>query len=221
MTGLLVQMDSNDADLGTCFSIIFLGRTGVGAVFTAVFVAILQNEIPKKLQEYVVPAALDAGLPNSSLTALFTALTAGTTSALEAVPGINSDILMSVSAATAEAYAAAYSYVYYAGVAVGLVGLIGEFSPIGLIRISNYNFTQLAVASRTTIHISPTTSPDKSTMVVKEMLALWYMTNPDRIPPELRKQRPRKKKTARDQQLKNIRAVSKGRNDSNLSCYTH
>ena len=128
MSGLLVQMDSIDADLGTCFSIIFLGRTGVGAIFTAVFVAILQNEIPKELQQHVVPAALGAGLPEKSLTALFTALGAGTPDALEAVPGINNAILAAVGAATADAYAAAYAYVYYAGVAVGLVGLIGECS---------------------------------------------------------------------------------------------
>lgn len=119
-------MDSDDADLGTCFSIIFLGRTGVGAIFTAVFVAILDNETPKKLQQYVVPAVVDAGLPESSLTSLFTAITAGTTAALEAVPGTNSTILVAVGNSTADAYAASYAYVYYAGIAVGLVGLIGK-----------------------------------------------------------------------------------------------
>lgn len=126
MTGLLVQLDSDDADLGTCFSIIFLGRTGVGCVFTAVFVAILQNEAPTKLQEFVIPAALNAGLPEASLTDLFTALGAGTVAALEGVPGMNPEILAAVGAATANAYAAAYSYVYYAAVAVGIVGLIGK-----------------------------------------------------------------------------------------------
>ncbi|OQV06491.1 hypothetical protein CLAIMM_11048 [Cladophialophora immunda] len=135
MTGLLVQLDSNDADLGTCFSIIFLGRTGVGCIFTAVFVAILSNEAPKKLQEYVVPAALNAGLPKSSLTDLFTALGVGTTAALEAVPGMTNEILAAVGSATATAYAAAYSYVYYAAVAIGVIGLfacviIKDYDPL-------------------------------------------------------------------------------------------
>lgn len=129
MTGLLVQLDSNDADLGTCFSIIFLGRTGVGAIFTAVFVAILQNEAPKKLQEYVVPAALNAGLPQASIEALFTAIASGKSSALEQVPGMNPEILAVVGAAVSNGYAAAYAYVYYAGVAIGIVGLIGKFCP--------------------------------------------------------------------------------------------
>lgn len=126
MTGLLVQLDSNDADLGTCFSIIFSGRTAVGAIFTAVFVAILQNEAPKQLQEYVVPAALQNGLPQSSLDSLFTALATGQSAALAEVPGINDDILSAVAQAASDAYAKAYSYVYYAAVAIGIVGLIGE-----------------------------------------------------------------------------------------------
>ena len=43
------------------------------------------------------------------------------------VPGINTNIAAAVAAATADGYAAAYAYVYYAAVAVGLVGLIGKF----------------------------------------------------------------------------------------------
>lgn len=124
-SGLLVQLDSNDADLGTCFSIIFLGRTAVGAIFTAIFVAILSNKAPTELVKHVTPAALDAGLPKSSLPALFKAIAAGTADALAAVPGINATIEGAVALATADGYAAAYAYVYYAAIAVGLVGLIG------------------------------------------------------------------------------------------------
>ncbi|KAI5357134.1 putative major facilitator transporter Str1/Tri12, major facilitator superfamily [Septoria linicola] len=65
-SGLLVQLDSNDADLGTCFSIIFLARTAVGAIFTAIFVAILSNTAPTELAKTVPPAAIGAGLPETS-----------------------------------------------------------------------------------------------------------------------------------------------------------
>jgi hypothetical protein len=125
-TGILVQLDSNDADLGTVFSIIFLGRTAVGAIFTAVFVAILTNKVPTELAKYVPAAAEQAGLPASSITQLFTAITAGTPDALAAVPGITPEIQVAVGGALAQAYAAAYAYVYYAAIAVGLVGVIGE-----------------------------------------------------------------------------------------------
>ena len=123
-SGLLVQLDSNDADLGTCFSIIFLARTAVGAIFTAIFVAILSNTAPTELAKTVPPAAEAAGLPASSIPALFQALTAGTSEALMAVPGMTAEIAGAVAAATADGYAKAYSYVYYAAIAVGIVGLI-------------------------------------------------------------------------------------------------
>lgn len=108
-------------------AIIFLGRSAIGTVFTAVFVAILNNKVPVELVKYVSPAAQNAGLPASSISDLFTALSAGTADALEAVPGMTTEIATAVGAAVPEAYAAAYAYVYYAAIAVGLVGLIGEF----------------------------------------------------------------------------------------------
>jgi hypothetical protein len=108
-------------------AIIFLGRSAIGTIFTAVFVAILTNTIPAKFVQYIPPAAVKAGLPASSITDLFAAITAGTPDALAAVPGMTPAIGASVSAALANAYAAAYAYVYYAAVAVGIVGVIGTF----------------------------------------------------------------------------------------------
>jgi hypothetical protein len=147
--GLLVQLDSNDADLGVVFgkslhlntdspslfkpnakhlhpAIIFLGRSAIGTIFTAVFVAILTNKVPTELARHVPAAAEKAGLPASSITDLFAAITAGTADALAAVPGMTPKIEAAVAAALANGYAAAYAYVYYAAIAVGLVGVIGE-----------------------------------------------------------------------------------------------
>lgn len=108
-------------------AIIFLFRTAVGSIFTAVFVAILTNKVPEKLATIVPPAVINAGLPASSIPDLFAAITVGTPAALAAVPGINPQIEAVLGAALSNAYAAAYKYVYYAAVAVGLVGLIACF----------------------------------------------------------------------------------------------
>lgn len=124
--GLLVQLDSDDADLGTVFSIIFLGKAAIGSIFTAVFVAILQNKLPVELNSRVTPAALSAGLPKSSIEALLTAIASGEPSAIAQVPGISPAIEQAALAVVPTAYAAAYAYVYYAAVAVGLVGVIGK-----------------------------------------------------------------------------------------------
>jgi hypothetical protein len=99
-------------------------RTAVGSIMTSVFVAILGNKTPEKIAAMVPPAAIAAGLPESSLTALFAAIAAGTSSAYADVPGLTPAIQAVVAQALSDAYAAAYAYVYYAAVAVGGVGLI-------------------------------------------------------------------------------------------------
>jgi hypothetical protein len=137
----LVQLDANDADLGTVFgdyskallvdslannfaAIIFLMRTAVGSIFTSVFLAILTSKVPVEIAARVPQAAVEAGLPQSSLTQLFAAITAGTPAAMAAVPGISPAIMTAVANSLANSYAAAYAYVYYAAVAVGGVGII-------------------------------------------------------------------------------------------------
>ncbi|KIW30533.1 uncharacterized protein PV07_06272 [Cladophialophora immunda] len=115
---LLVQMDSNDADLGTVFSIVFLIKSASGSIFTSVFIAILNNKLPAELKKYVIPAALQAGLPQSSLTALAGAVTSGNSTLLTHVPGMDTAIEAAVGSGLATAYAAAYAYVYYAAVAL-------------------------------------------------------------------------------------------------------
>jgi hypothetical protein len=88
--------------------------------------AILNNKLPAELKKYAIPAALQAGLPQSSLTALTGAITSGNSTLLAQVPGMDTAIEAAVGSGLATAYAAAYAYVYYAAVAVGGVGLIGE-----------------------------------------------------------------------------------------------
>jgi hypothetical protein len=99
-------------------------RSAVGAIMAAVFVAILSNKAPVKILAYVPPAAIDAGLPESSLAELFAAISAGTPSALAKVSGMTPQIEAAVGSSLSNAYAAAYAYVYYAAVAVACVGLV-------------------------------------------------------------------------------------------------
>ncbi len=108
----------------TVTAIIFCFRTAFGSVMAAVFLAILSSKVPKEIAAYVPAAALKAGLPQSSLKDLFTAIAAGTPKALAAVPGITPEIELAVAESLSNAYAAAYAYVYYAAIAVGGVGLI-------------------------------------------------------------------------------------------------
>lgn len=99
-------------------------RSAIGAIGAAVFVAILSNKAPAKIAEMVPPAAINAGLPEASLTDLFTAIGIGSSAALAGVPGMTPEIETAVVSSLSNAYAAAYAYVYYAAVAFGGVGLI-------------------------------------------------------------------------------------------------
>lgn len=65
-----------------------------------------------------------AGLPNTSITDLMTAITAGTQEALSAVPGMNDKILAVANDTVSDSYSTSYAYVYYFCVALGCLSII-------------------------------------------------------------------------------------------------
>lgn len=101
-------------------------RTILGSVFTGVFVAILSNKLPGEYRKHLLPAVTQAGLPSSSDALLEEALAVGTQTALEAVPGMNSTILTVTNEAAAASYSAAYTYMYYAAIALALVAFLAS-----------------------------------------------------------------------------------------------
>ena len=108
-------------DIGAALGALGSIRSGGAAVALAIYVTILNNKLVKLIPEYVAPAAINAGLPQSSLTDLFTALTAGN---LTTVPGITTQIELAVGAANAEAAADSFQFVWYAVVAFAIVAVI-------------------------------------------------------------------------------------------------
>ncbi|KIX97078.1 uncharacterized protein Z520_07192 [Fonsecaea multimorphosa CBS 102226] len=125
---LLIQLESNDVDLGTVYAIIYSSRAIVGSIMTAVYLAILSSKITSEILKYVPDAAVKAGLPDSSVAQLLVAIAAGgTPDTLSKVPGVTASVNEAVGAALVVAYTAAYSYVYYAAIAFGGVGLIACF----------------------------------------------------------------------------------------------
>jgi hypothetical protein len=65
-----------------------------------------------------------AGLPSTSVPALFAAITNGTTAALNSVPGINSDILTAMSTAIQDANSSSFKIVYLSTLGFGGVSII-------------------------------------------------------------------------------------------------
>ncbi|KAJ4361112.1 uncharacterized protein N0V89_001681 [Didymosphaeria variabile] len=99
-------------------------RTILGSIFTAIFVAILNNKLPGEFQKHLVPQVIEAGLPESSVSSLLQAVAAGASEAIAAVPGVNSELLAVVNAGAADSFAGAYAYVYYTALALALAAAI-------------------------------------------------------------------------------------------------
>ena len=93
------------------------------AIYVAIFTARLTNDLPAA----VVPSVEAAGLPSSSVPALFVAVTNGTAAALNDVPGINKVILAALGDAIKNAYSSSFKVVYLSSLAFGGVSIIAAF----------------------------------------------------------------------------------------------
>ena len=82
-----------------------------GAIAQSLYVTILLNKATSYTVKYVPPAAIEAGLPPKSITALFGALATGD---FTAVPGITPKIIAAVGGASQHAYASAFRMVFLA-----------------------------------------------------------------------------------------------------------
>ncbi|KAF2440088.1 fungal trichothecene efflux pump [Karstenula rhodostoma CBS 690.94] len=109
------------ADIGLVTGVMGAIRTAVSAIATSMYSSILTTESSKYIPQYVAPAALEAGLPESSLAALFAAISAGDYST---VPGITPEIISVTSAAVKHAYSLAFRTVYLCTLPFGVLLLI-------------------------------------------------------------------------------------------------
>lgn len=106
-------------------------------------------------------AALDAGLPKSSLANLLEAITAGTQTAMEAVPGITDKIILAATDATKTAYSQAFSTVFLASIAFGGLAIIASLVSVSMDEeLNNVVATKLSGAGTTSNEaLNPTEKP--------------------------------------------------------------
>lgn len=92
-------------DIGVALGALGTIRSAGASVATAIYTTILTNKLTKFMNPSVTAAALAAGLPSDSITALLQAISSGD---LDSVPGINPQISAAVGAASALAAANAF-----------------------------------------------------------------------------------------------------------------
>ena len=132
-----------------------------GAIMTAVFLAIHNSKVPGKIASMVPPAAVAAGLPESSLEELATAI--GADAALSTVTGMTDSIESAVKVALSDAYAASYAYVYYSVIAIGAVAIISSFVMKDYDSLLNYHVAkQIYHGKRELLATDEKTSPSDS-----------------------------------------------------------
>jgi hypothetical protein len=106
-------------DIGLTTGVLGSCRALGGVIAQALYVSILTTKVSLYLPQYVTPAVLDAGLPESSLPDLFAGL--GGTGNLTAVPGATANILAIAGAETTRAYFSAFHIVFYATIPFGVI----------------------------------------------------------------------------------------------------
>lgn len=108
-------------DIGLATGALGSIRAMGGAIAQALYVSILTTKVSEYLPVNVSPAALKAGLPESSLPALFAGITAGDFSK---VPGITPNIIAIVGAEVQKSYVSAFKVVFYATIPFGVLLII-------------------------------------------------------------------------------------------------
>lgn len=108
-------------DIGLVAGVLGAIRTAAGALATSMYSSILSTELTKYLPRYVAPAAVEAGLPRSSVPALLGGVSTGN---FTTVPGINNAVIEAVAAPIKHAYSLAFRTVFLCTVPFSVVLLI-------------------------------------------------------------------------------------------------
>jgi hypothetical protein len=109
------------ADMGLVTGVLGAIRTAISAVATSMYSSILATEAAKYIPQYVTPAVVEAGLPESSLADLFSGITLGD---FEGVEGMTPQIMAVVGEQVKHAYSLAYRTVYLCTLPFGVLLLI-------------------------------------------------------------------------------------------------
>ena len=86
--------------------------------------SVLSNKLASHVAHDVVPAIVEAGLPDSSVQQFVTAFNSGSASAFLQVPGITNNIIAIGTAAMKQAYSKSFSVVFLASISFGACAII-------------------------------------------------------------------------------------------------
>lgn len=133
-----VQLSTPHHLIATATAATTCSRAIAAAVFTAIFSAAFGARLEKYIPEYVSKAALQAGLPKSSLEAFIKALSSDNSAALKSISGVNLEIINSGVSALKQAYADGLRVVFIIAVPFGVLACIASLFLGDLRKAMNY-----------------------------------------------------------------------------------
>lgn len=110
--------------IATATGLTCAARAVAATVSTAVFAAALNSRLTSYLPAYTAKAALEAGLPDSSLSAFLKDLLSHDFAALPSIDHVTPAIIQAAQTAMSQAYADGFRIVYIIAAAFGAVGCI-------------------------------------------------------------------------------------------------
>ena len=126
-------------DIGLVAGVLACIRTAAGALATSMYSGILSSEAAKYIPKYVGPAAIEAGLPASSVPALLAGIGTGS---FDAVPGINAGVLAAIGSPIKHAYSMAFRTVFLCTIPFGIILLV--FAVIWCPNVEDYMTDEVA-----------------------------------------------------------------------------
>lgn len=112
------------SDIGLACGVLGSLRTVAGSIAQSLYLSIFSTEITKNLPAYVAPAAVQAGLPQTSLPDLFAGLVSGNFSAVQ---GVTPNILTIVAEQAKLAYSRSFRMVFFTTIPFGVILIVMSF----------------------------------------------------------------------------------------------
>lgn len=133
-----VQLSTSHHLIATATAVTTSSRAVAATVFTAIYTASLNSGLDAKIPSYIAKAALDAGLPPTSLKAFITALAGADVAALPGIPGVTPEIIGLGVAALKQAFADSIRVIFIIAAPFGALACIGCFFLGDLKKTMNY-----------------------------------------------------------------------------------
>ncbi|KIW99589.1 uncharacterized protein Z518_11328 [Rhinocladiella mackenziei CBS 650.93] len=125
LTIILIQYSAPDEWIGFASGSLALLRSLGGSSGNAIFQTVLQNKIAQFVPTAIATAALENGLPKTSLQE-FIEIMMGvvTTTPITSVPGVSDKIILASTVASRKAYIQSFNWIWYVAIVFMFVGLV-------------------------------------------------------------------------------------------------